>query len=90
MTGGPVRRGLDWSNLAAVSRWLVNLRVAIDDADSVVEDMLRPPRERELGPALHREQYAEAHQQIRGLLAFAEPPESERGDPAGSGGSPAH
>jgi hypothetical protein len=85
-----VSHRLDWSDPSAVSRWLLDLRAAIEDADSVVEDMLRPPKQRELGPALHRTQYAEAQRQILQLLDFAGATEPDRGDPAGSGGSPAH
>lgn len=83
---------LNWQDRAAVSKWLLNLRVAIDDAESVTADMLRPPRRRDLGPRLHREQAREARNAVRQLLAFAEPaaPDPEPSDPAGCGGSPAH
>lgn len=80
---------LDWSDPAAVSRWLLALRVAVDDADDVARDMLRPARRRALGPRLHRSHYSDAARSIRTLLAYAEP-DPERGDPAGGGGSPAH
>jgi len=46
---------------------LVDMRVAQDDAAAVVEDMLRPPRERELGHLLHEQHYAEAREKF--LLA---------------------
>ncbi len=73
-------------------RALVDLRVAVDDADAVTRDMLRSPRERELGPVLHRDNYSEARAKIAAgfafLMASVEP---EPTDPAGSGGAgPAH
>ncbi len=83
------RPSLDWSDPIAVSRWLGALRVTIDDAAAIMEDMLRPPRDRELGPALHRQRYAETAGQIRQLLDAATVPEpdGEPGDPAGEGGA---
>jgi hypothetical protein len=39
--------------------------------------MLRPPRERELGPLKHRELYGEAEQALDELLTFATPPDDE-------------
>ena len=44
---------------------LVALRVAVDDADGIASDMLRPPRKRELGPVLHRRNYRDARKSIR-------------------------
>jgi hypothetical protein len=64
------RSTLDWSDPIAVSRWLASLRSSWDDADAVVLDMLRPPRERELGAALHREKYGEARAQIIEALDY--------------------
>jgi hypothetical protein len=68
--------------------------VTISDAQAVTEDMLRPPRERELGPALHRDRYRDTAEQLRQLLDYAavpEPDDGESGDPAGSGGAgPVH
>ncbi len=55
---------------ADLRRLLVDLRLAVDDADAVTRDMLRPPRLRELGPALHNRQYREAHEKILSLLAY--------------------
>ena len=51
-------------------RALQDLRVAVDDADAVTRDMLRPPRERELGPVLHHANYTEAHGKIVSSFAF--------------------
>ncbi|APR82558.1 Hypothetical protein A7982_07907 [Minicystis rosea] len=52
--------------------------------------MLRPPRQRALGPALHRDNYADAKQKIleilERLLAAAADDDGESGDPAGNGG----
>jgi hypothetical protein len=70
-------------------RALVDLRVAFDDADAVTSDALRPPRKRELGPILHRQNYGEARRKVlaahtAAMHLLAEP---ERGDPSGSGGA---
>lgn len=35
-----MKPSLNWSDAAAVARWLLNLRVAIGDAESVTEDRL--------------------------------------------------
>ncbi len=48
--------------------WLARLRTAWHDADAVSADMLRRPRYRSLGPAQHRERYAEAAERIERLL----------------------
>jgi hypothetical protein len=45
-------------------RLLAEMRVALDDADAVAEDMLARPRRRELGPALHRRNYREARRKV--------------------------
>ena len=55
---------------AKMRRALVDLRVAVDDADAVTADVLRRPRRRELGPALHRRNYREARDKILGQLAY--------------------
>jgi hypothetical protein len=89
---GPTR--LDWSDPIAVSKWLAGLRLSFNDADAAALDMLRPHRERELGPALHREHYNAARAQVLHALDYASAPEPEdgepHGDPSGSGASPAH
>jgi hypothetical protein len=88
------RGSLDWSDPLAVSQWLGALRVTLGDHLAVVDDMLRPPRERALGPALHRERVGETATQLRQLLDAAtahEPGDEETGDPEGKGGTePAH
>lgn len=80
---------LDWNDPIAVSQWLAGLRLSWNDADAAALDMLRPPRARELGPALHRDHYHAARAQILQALDYATAPEpdGEPGDPAGSGGS---
>lgn len=69
-------------------RALLDLRVAVDAADAVTRDMLKSPRERELGPVLHNANYGEARSKIAAgfafLMAGVEP---EPSDPAGSGGA---
>jgi hypothetical protein len=79
------RPSLDWSDPVAVSRWLGAMRVTLEDHLAIMEDMLRPPRERELGPALHRQRADETAAQLRQLLdaATAPEPDGEPGDPAG-------
>lgn len=66
---------LDWKDLDEVRRTLADLRVAFDDADAIARDMLRPSRERELGPVLHRQNYDEARAKVVQLLAFITPEE---------------
>ncbi len=88
------RPALDWSDPIAVSKWLGALRVTLVDHLAITDDMLRPPRERELGPVLHRERARDTATQLRNLVDFAtapEPDDGEPGDPAGNGGAgPVH
>src|SRR5262249_2325841 len=94
--GGPLSPpALDWSDPTAVPKWLGALRSAIADADAIARDMLRPARDRELGPTMHREKYREAMNAIVQALDYATAPEpeddDEPSDPAGSGGAgPVH
>jgi hypothetical protein len=87
---------LDFGDPAALRAWVVDLRVAFDDAAGVTEDMLRRERSRSLGHAEHRRLYREAKKTIAQLLDHADPPgspepEGEPGDPAGNGGAgPTH
>jgi hypothetical protein len=83
------RPSLDWSDPAAVATWLAGLRSAFADADAVALDMLRPPRSRELGPAIHARNYNAARGQVLQALdvAVAPEPDPEPGDPAGNGGA---
>ena len=86
---------LDFADPGAVRRFLVELRIAVADADAITRDALRPLAHRELGRILHRRNYGEAHERIVALLAYATPPpssgEPEPGDPASDDGTgPAH
>ena len=45
-------------------RALTDIRSAFKDADCLMEDMLRPPNDRDLGPVLHRQNYADAQVSI--------------------------
>jgi hypothetical protein len=79
-------RRIDFADPAQVRAWALDLRVAIDDADAIIRDALRPHRRRELGPRLHRDNYADARARIVELIAAvlpATPDESEPSDPAG-------
>jgi hypothetical protein len=79
------RRTFDWNDPEDQDSLEEDLRVAFDDADALVEDMLLPPRERELGPAMHAEQWADIRRKFENLIAWVHP--SEPGDPSGSGGA---
>ena len=83
------RTSLDPADPIAFGRWLAGLRSAFNDLDAVALDMLRPPRFRELGPAIHARNYTAAREQVLQALDFAAAPEPapEPGDPAGSGGA---
>jgi hypothetical protein len=65
---------VDWSDPASVTRWLEALRTAFEDADAVALDMLKPPRARDLGPALHARNYGEARASVLASLAAARAP----------------
>jgi len=77
------RTSLDPADPIAFGRWLAGLRTAFHDLDAVALDMLRPPRSRELGPAIHAANYGAAREQVLQALDFAVAPEP--GDPAGNG-----
>ena len=82
---------LDFGDVDAVRAWIEDLRLAVDDADAVTRDALRPLGKRELGRVLHRRNYREARQRIVALLDHATPAapegEPEPGDPTGNGGT---
>jgi hypothetical protein len=81
---------LDWTDLAAVEVWLGAVKLTVGDQDAITRDMLRKPHDRELGPALHRQRYAETAEQLRQLLDYASLPplpDPEPSDPAGNGGA---
>lgn len=73
-------------------RALIDLRVAVDDADAAAEDMLRAPRRRELGPVLHRKQYTEARHKITATIAYLMRLVGGDGpaEPSNGGAGPAH
>lgn len=86
----PTLARLDWTDRADVRRFIGDLRTACEDIDAIVMDLLRPPSKRELGPALARDNYAEAFGKVGQLLAYATP-DPEPGDPSGNGGAgPSH
>ncbi len=70
---------------------LSTLCEAFRDADAITKDMLRPPRKRELGPALHADNYGEARaslvQALDRAVKLADEDEPDHGDPSGSGGA---
>jgi hypothetical protein len=78
-----IRPSLDWRDPAAVSQWLSGLRSSFQDLDAAAQDMLRHPRDRELGPALHRAHYHAARGQVLAALALADgfAPNVEAGAP---------
>jgi hypothetical protein len=84
---------LNWNDPAAVAVWLRGLRVSFADFDAVASDMLRPKRTRRLGHQTHKSMYRAARAQLRMALDYATPEkpvpsnDTERGDPAGSGGA---
>ena len=65
---------LDLSDPAIARRVLVGLRVHLDDADSVVKDMLKPKRKRRLGHKEHRRLYREAWEAVIAEIDGAMPP----------------
>ncbi|MFT3771428.1 MAG: hypothetical protein QM820_38935 [Minicystis sp.] len=72
-----------------MKRVLVDLQVAVDDADSTAADMLRPPRQRELRQVLLRVQYREARRKIVEQIAYLmRMAEEGAAGPAGEGGPP--
>lgn len=77
---------LDWSDPEAVRRWVIDFRVVVDDLDTVIADMLRPARRRELGHVTHVEKCREARQAIVQALAYALPPCAEPGSDDGATG----
>ena len=65
---------LDWNDLNTVRRFLVGLRVHVDDADSVVKDMLKPRRKRRLGHKEHCRLYREGWEAAIEAIDSAMPP----------------
>ncbi len=79
---------LNWRDPAAVVRWLAGLRQSFADLDAVGLDMLRPPRSRELGPALHADHYRAARAQIVQALDYARAEPDDDASTMKEGGSP--
>src|SRR6185295_12134006 len=61
----------DLADPATMAKWLDDLRTGFDDLDATVQDMLRPPGERELGPVLHAQHHADARAKILAALDYA-------------------
>ena len=82
---------MDRNTREQLIRALKDLRVAADDANAVVEDMLRAPRNRRLGHVLHRDNYGDARGKFVSSFAFVMnsvlTERVEPSDPAGSGGA---
>ena len=82
---------MDRNTREQLIRALKDLRVAADDANAVVEDMLKPPRMRQLGHILHRDNYGDARGKFTSSFAFVMncvlTERAEPSDPAGSGGA---
>jgi len=68
--------GFDWNDPEAVRRWLVNLRVHLDDIDGVMKDMLARRRRRELGAKQHRRLYRDARAAVVEAIEHAMPGEA--------------
>lgn len=72
-------------------RALLDVRVAADDIDGIVTDMLAPLGRRELGRVLHRRNYGEARGKLTAAIGYlfklAGSDGGEPTDPAGSGGA---
>jgi hypothetical protein len=66
---------LDWTDPEAVRRFLVELRVRLDDMDGVVKDSWRKPRKQELGHKKRVEIYDDSRDATLALIDYAMPPE---------------
>jgi hypothetical protein len=53
-------------------QWHIEVRVAFDDMAAVLEDQLRPPRERDLGPREALRLYHDARDKLTRLFAHAD------------------
>jgi hypothetical protein len=73
-------------------RWLLELRVTLDDQEAVLADLLRRKRNRNLGVREAKRLYRETRKKLGGLLAYAaaKAGEEESGRGPGSSGTPAH
>lgn len=79
---------LDFTNREAMHRWALAVRVSLDDEDTVVKDMFKRPRKRELGPVTHKDNYRAAHKALvdamNALLKATTAPEESGGPNGGS------
>jgi hypothetical protein len=64
----------DPTDIEAFRRLLVEARVAADDSDAVVKDMLKKPRRRSLGRAQHKHLHRDAHKALIQVLDYLMPP----------------
>jgi hypothetical protein len=69
-------------------RWLLEVRVTVDDQDAVLRDLLRKERHRDLGVREAKRLYRETRDKLRSLLAHAGG--GDGGDGGDESGSPAH
>ena len=85
------RSSLDFADPEAVRGWIVDLRVACDDLDSVLADALKPERRRRLGHKEWKRLRREARDTIASLLRYAGAPEpDDDGGAADPAGQPHH
>ena len=61
----------DWTDEVFRTRLFTDLRTKVADMNAAARDMLRPPRERELGPVKHRELYEDASGAVEEMLSYA-------------------
>jgi hypothetical protein len=64
----------DWNDPETIRRFLVEIRVAVDDIDGVVLDMFTKKRRRSLGRAQHKHLYRDARKTLLQILEHLMPP----------------
>ena len=79
------RPPFDPTDPEAFRRVMVDARVAVDDIDGVVRDMLAKKRRRSLGRVQHKKLYRDAHRTLLQILAHFLPP-----PPPAASGAEAH
>jgi hypothetical protein len=84
------RPRLNFNDPAEVRAWLVDMRVACDDLDGVLEDALKPERRRRLGVLEWKRLRREAREKLADLFTYAAGEEPEGGAPADPAGQPHH
>src|SRR5580700_721221 len=80
-----VKPPFDWNDPETIRRFLVEIRVAVDDIDGVVLDMFTKKRRRSLGRAQHKQLYREARRTLIQILEHLMPP-----PPPAAGAVPPH